>query len=448
MRHGRPGGGPRPISAERSNWTRPTAAFSAATCGPRKKGHDRGHRGLYGGFGRSTRDNASLTNRGNSFFHLVELKLEPWQNYNAALEIRARRRPDAAQSGPICRPAAARPRQGDPGRHQHRRHPLDPTNPRVHACPRSTRSVATTSRPWPTSTPPSSSTPPSLALTWGGPTCSPTAATTRPPWQPTATHCVRMTHPWSPGLAAAALHPEGRRRRGRPGPTSMRCCNGNPGHAGALNNRGTIRRRRGEHEPALFDFTAALEADSQFTAAWFNRASANADAGRLEDAVSDYTACLRLNPEDLAALTNRARVLHRLGRYEDALADNRAVLRLAPTDFQGGNNLAWLLATVRREDLRIAAQAVALSHDHRRGDRRSGRQFARHTGRRPGRRGSPGGGDHAAAAGPGAGCRGGQGRLPGSAGAVRGGAALSRGLPAGFVIWTSRGNKLVELGIR
>jgi tetratricopeptide (TPR) repeat protein len=301
------------------------------------------------------RDNASLTNRGNSFFHLLELT-RAQADYNAALEI------EPADVLTLLNRANMHARNSDLEKalaDASTAATLEPSNARVRAS-RATLHLERGDREA------------ALADFEAAVKIDPAFA---------RAHLGRADLLADRGDDAAALAAYGdaiRADDAAVAPWFGRGClhtgddaaaladfdevlQRQPGHAGALNNRGTIRRRRGEYEAALFDFTAALEADASFVAAWFNRAGANADAGHLDAAVADYTACLRLQPDDLAALTNRARLLHGLGRYEEALADNRAVVQLAPADIRGTNNLAWLLATCPREDLRDPVRSVELA---------------------------------------------------------------------------------------
>ncbi|MEW2114194.1 tetratricopeptide repeat protein [Streptomyces sp. NPDC005474] len=88
-----------------------------------------------------------------------------------------------------------------------------------------------------------------------------------------------------------------------------------------------------DDEPSAYEsFTAALQADPDYVAAWANRAVLAYSAGRLTEAVDDLDHAVEL--DDSAVLrANRAVALHDLGEHRRALADlDIAVPALADED--------------------------------------------------------------------------------------------------------------------
>ncbi|MDV9174335.1 tetratricopeptide repeat protein [Streptomyces sp. W16] len=104
-----------------------------------------------------------------------------------------------------------------------------------------------------------------------------------------------------------------------------------PENPNLLCARGTLLAENDE-QGAFESFTAALQADPGYVAAWANRAVLVYSAGRLADAVDDLDHAVEI--EDSAVLrANRAVALHDLGEHRRALADlDIAVPALADED--------------------------------------------------------------------------------------------------------------------
>lgn len=91
-------------------------------------------------------------------------------------------------------------------------------------------------------------------------------------------------------------------------------------NANLLCAQGTLLAESEEVEAAFSSFTAALESDPSFVAAWVNRAVLSYSAGRPTEAVDDLDHAIDL-ADDPVLRGNRALALHDLGAYERALAD-------------------------------------------------------------------------------------------------------------------------------
>jgi tetratricopeptide (TPR) repeat protein len=103
-------------------------------------------------------------------------------------------------------------------------------------------------------------------------------------------------------------------------------------NANLLCAQGTLLADAEQTDAAFSSFTAALESDPAFVAAWVNRAVLSYTAGRPADAVDDLDHAIELE-DDPVLRGNRALALHDLGAYERALADlDIAVPALAEED--------------------------------------------------------------------------------------------------------------------
>ncbi len=99
----------------------------------------------------------------------------------------------------------------------------------------------------------------------------------------------------------------------------------------ALYNRGNERRRIGQHEAALRDFTAALAIVPNDAATLLNRAIVRRARGDRAQALVDLNAALKAAPGNPNILANRCITRRRLGEGDAALADcDTAVGRAEP----------------------------------------------------------------------------------------------------------------------
>ncbi|MFJ1586003.1 tetratricopeptide repeat protein [Streptomyces sp. NPDC088197] len=103
-------------------------------------------------------------------------------------------------------------------------------------------------------------------------------------------------------------------------------------NANLLCAQGTLLAESEQVDAAFTSFTAALESDPSFVAAWVNRAVLSYSAGRLPEAVDDLDHAIEL-ADDPVLRGNRALALYDLGAYERALADlDIAIPALADED--------------------------------------------------------------------------------------------------------------------
>lgn len=95
--------------------------------------------------------------------------------------------------------------------------------------------------------------------------------------------------------------------------------------------RGLAEELMGFHDPAMRDFTAALDTGAlpagERAQALLQRGFLRDGLGKLDDAVRDYTAVIALKGDSLAtAFNNRANIYRRENKFGDAQRDYRAAL--------------------------------------------------------------------------------------------------------------------------
>jgi len=90
---------------------------------------------------------------------------------------------------------------------------------------------------------------------------------------------------------------------------AMRLEPGNPHNYALLSNLGTIQRRQGKTEEALFSYTTALARHPMDIMVLSNRASLYADIGEKDKAIADYTSLLFTDSNNQDALYYRG-MLH------------------------------------------------------------------------------------------------------------------------------------------
>jgi tetratricopeptide (TPR) repeat protein len=96
--------------------------------------------------------------------------------------------------------------------------------------------------------------------------------------------------------------------------------------------RGSIRNEMGRYEAAIEDFDVVLDSDPDAVYARYSRAHALHLKGDMAGALDDYAEVIRRQPDHAYAHFGRGNALHTLGRRREAVRDFRAAYRLAPED--------------------------------------------------------------------------------------------------------------------
>lgn len=107
-------------------------------------------------------------------------------------------------------------------------------------------------------------------------------------------------------------------------------------------SRGVERRRKGDLDGAIADYTEAIRLNPRDPFAHNNRANIRRDKGDLAGAVEDYTAALAIDPGYTAAYVNRGLVREKTGDIAGARADYEAALAHPPkyANGRGGQDIA------------------------------------------------------------------------------------------------------------
>ncbi len=84
-----------------------------------------------------------------------------------------------------------------------------------------------------------------------------------------------------------------------------------------------------DYRGAIAAFSRAIEADPEFTIAYYNRANLYYAIEEYEAALEDYDRALELEPEYVSAYINRGNLRSLLGDIEGSIADYNEALRIA-----------------------------------------------------------------------------------------------------------------------
>ena len=113
-------------------------------------------------------------------------------------------------------------------------------------------------------------------------------------------------------------------------------------------NLGVEQIQHDQYEPALHDFTQAIELDSDFAEAYSNRCLVFIQLGDYAQATEDCSTALTLNPNNTEAYLNRGLAYHRLRNYSGAIAEYNQVIERSQDDLRAYYNRG--LARFERQD--------------------------------------------------------------------------------------------------
>jgi tetratricopeptide (TPR) repeat protein len=99
--------------------------------------------------------------------------------------------------------------------------------------------------------------------------------------------------------------------------------------------RGTHLLNTQKYEEAYRDFSAAIDKDPTFLAAYLCRATCRAEQEKYDEACLDLTEAIRIQPDQAAAYFYRGRVKWKMRDFEGALRDVGKVIELAPGETYG-----------------------------------------------------------------------------------------------------------------
>jgi len=131
--------------------------------------------------------------------------------------------------------------------------------------------------------------------------------------------------------------------------------------ASILGRRGVTYLLMGQYEPALADFTRAIELDPNYAGAIARRGETCRLMEQYDQALADFTRAIELDPNDAWAIASRGETCRLMEQYDQALADFTRAIELDPDDWhlydrallyqkmgQGGQAEADLAAAIRR----------------------------------------------------------------------------------------------------
>jgi tetratricopeptide (TPR) repeat protein len=103
-------------------------------------------------------------------------------------------------------------------------------------------------------------------------------------------------------------------------------------NSAAYNNRGYIKKVRGDHAGASADYNRAIELDPRYVVAYINRGNLKYDTGDPVGALADFDRALTLDPTRSRVYINRAYAKPRTGDQAGAIADCARAIELDPKD--------------------------------------------------------------------------------------------------------------------
>ena len=106
----------------------------------------------------------------------------------------------------------------------------------------------------------------------------------------------------------------------------------NPQETAAYIMRGLSYVNLEQYEPAIEDYTRAIEIDPQDAATYFYRGLCYAELRQFDQALADFSQAIALNPQESAAYINRGLCYTDLQQYREAVVDFTTAIDISPTD--------------------------------------------------------------------------------------------------------------------
>ncbi|MGE5158179.1 MAG: caspase family protein [Gemmatimonas sp.] len=128
----------------------------------------------------------------------------------------------------------------------------------------------------------------------------------------------------------------------------------------AYNRRGILWKRKGEHDRAIADYTAAIELNPNYLFAYYNRGISYREKQDFDRAIADYTAAIRINPKYPQAYVNRGVAYGEKYDYDQAIADYNIAIQLDPKYAVAYNNRGVAWKNKGEYDLAIADYSEAI----------------------------------------------------------------------------------------
>jgi len=103
-------------------------------------------------------------------------------------------------------------------------------------------------------------------------------------------------------------------------------------YASAFYERGNTYFDQHQFEAAIASYDQAVAADPQFAPAYLNKGIGQENLGRPELAIQSYEQVIKLDPQEMRAHIYRANALHKLGRHQEAIEGFDQAILIAPQD--------------------------------------------------------------------------------------------------------------------
>jgi tetratricopeptide (TPR) repeat protein len=131
----------------------------------------------------------------------------------------------------------------------------------------------------------------------------------------------------------------------------------------AFANRGSVYLSLNQMDKAIADYDRAIELNAGLAELYANRGYARQNNGDLRGALEDFNISLRIKPDFAEVYSNRGTVRYIMGDFPGALEDYRATLRQDPSYFNAYYNIGLLMLNMGKpvEALDNFNKAVSLN---------------------------------------------------------------------------------------
>ena len=106
--------------------------------------------------------------------------------------------------------------------------------------------------------------------------------------------------------------------------------------------RGNTKRKKGDHEGAIADYTKAIEINPKYVDAYIWRGLAKHSKGDYDGAIADYTKAIEIDPKCAGAYINLGNAKYHKGDYDAAIADYTRAIEINPTYADAYDNRGYL----------------------------------------------------------------------------------------------------------
>jgi len=130
---------------------------------------------------------------------------------------------------------------------------------------------------------------------------------------------------------------------------------GEPSSAEAYINHRADDYQRGQYDEAILDLNKAIEINSRYAEAYFNRGVVYGKGKqRYNQAISDFTKAIVINPAYAEAYTNRRNAYASKNQYDKAILDYKKAIEINPKLAETYNNLGITLGKKRASMSRLS----------------------------------------------------------------------------------------------